>query len=768
MPQGSVTLPSRHFSLQVKETVLNVQPTPIHTLDKALFWLRWLFLAGVVLLVLLAEDAALGGQVLDRDRLWIGIGVGAAGNLLIGMLALSARVGDRTLAALGVVLDSLLAALFFWVYDGAQAPLLILGTLAVFMAAFRLGGRGIIPAALLVAGGAAVVAWQLDQLHDSQAANLALSLGLIGVFGLLGWVLGRGERSSGGSTLTLDEREVEAQRLRSARERARAIYEMANTLGATLDYRRVLEAAQNIGTLGLRDEMGPDVRLISAVLLFQGQDNKLRVVTSRGLTRSDETVVISGQRGVVGLALKQSDPVFAGDALRDPELRYFVAFQEAKSVLAIPLRAGFDVYGVMIFGSDQPNAFSDEHVELMTAIGTQSTLSLQNAVLYQNLLNEKERIVEVEEDARKKLSRDLHDGPTQSVAAVAMRVNYIRRLIERQPQQAIEELWKVEELARRTTKEIRHMLFTLRPLVLETQGLVAALGQLAEKMRDTHDTNVTLQGQPDVEKYLDTNAQGVLFYIVEEAVNNARKHAQSKTIWVRLYRREAFVLAEIEDDGVGFDVGAVDSTYDQRGSLGMVNMRERAELIEGTLRIQSAAGRGTKISVLVPIHPAEGPEAVAPPLDLQSRRAGTSKGTFALPEEKPSTPSPAHPAQDESRPSRPRPLTRLVQQSTTQAPSASQPRKPSTGPLNPTPSISQPDKPVTGPLGSTPAQAPSKAKPATGPIRPIPSPPSGTPAQRAPDKRPSNMRTPDAPPKSHPRKPAKTPSEAAPSPPPEK
>jgi len=732
-----------------------------------LFWLRWLFLAGVVLLVLLAEDTILGDQALVRDRLWIGTGVGAGGNLLLGILALSARVRDRTLAVFGVLLDSVLAVLFFWAYNGAEIPLLILGTLAVFMAAFRLRWRGIVPALVLVAGGAALVAWQLDQLHDAEAVNLGLSEAVIAAFGLLGLVLGTNRQTSGGSPLTLDEREVEAQRLRSARERARAIYEMANTLSATLDYRRVLEAAQAIGTLGLRDDMGPEARLISAVLLFQGEDNLLRVVTSRGLTRADEIVAISGQRGVVGLALKQAEPVFAGDAGRDPELRYFVAFQESKSVLAIPLRAGFDVYGVIIFGSDRPNAFSDEHVELMTAIGTQSTLSLQNAVLYQNLLNEKERIVEVEEDARKKLSRDLHDGPTQSVAAIAMRVNYIRRLIERQPQQAIEELWKVEELARRTTKEIRHMLFTLRPLVLETQGLIAAFGQLAEKMRDTHNTNVMLQGQPDVEKYLDTNAQGVLFYIVEEAVNNARKHAESNTIWVRLYRREAFVVAEIEDDGVGFDVGEVDSTYDQRGSLGMVNMRERAELIEGTLRIQSAVGRGTKISVLVPTHPAGGPdavagEAVAPPLDLQSRRAGTGTGTFALPEETPSRPrpptrpKPPGPPKEESRPSRPRPLTRLAQ-SGTQAPTGSQPRKPSTGPLRPTPSISQPDKPVTGPLGAT--SKPSRPrKPGTGPIRPVrspsqPSKPASSAPKAAPGDRSSDIRKPGAPRDSQPRKP---------------
>jgi signal transduction histidine kinase len=160
--------------------------------------------------------------------------------------------------------------------------------------------------------------------------------------------------------------------------------------------------------------------------------------------------------------------------------------------------------------------------------------------------------------------------------------------------------------------------------------LIAALGQLAEKMRDTHNTEVSLKGQANVEELLDANAQGVLFYIVEEAVNNARKHAKATNIWVRLYRREAFVMVEIEDDGVGFDVSAVDASYDQRGSLGMVNMRERAELIEGTLRIQSAAGRGTKISILVPIHRAgaqiagasEGGPAL--PIEMQSQRSAAS------------------------------------------------------------------------------------------------------------------------------------------------
>ena len=182
-----------------------------------------------------------------------------------------------------------------------------------------------------------------------------------------------------------------------------------------------------------------------------------------------------------------------------------------------------------------------------------------------------------------------------------MRVNYIRTLLKKKPEGADDELQKVEELARRTTKEIRHMLFTLRPLVLETQGLSPALVQFAEKMKETHDLVVTIRPQPGIDELIASHAQGVLFYIVEEAVNNARKHAQASAIVVSLYKEDNYAVVEIKDDGVGFDTVAVDTNYEKRGSLGMVNMRERAALAEGTIRIESAKGKGTTISVIVPI-----------------------------------------------------------------------------------------------------------------------------------------------------------------------
>ena len=101
---------------------------------------------------------------------------------------------------------------------------------------------------------------------------------------------------------------------------------------------------------------------------------------------------------------------------------------------------------------------------------------------------------------------------------------------------------------------------------------------------------------------LEMGKQGVIFYIVEEAVNNARKHANAPTIWVRLGQFEpGIALLEIVDDGIGFDVKAVDKAYDKRGSLGMVNLSERTELVNGLLNIDLRSGKGTRVQVYIPL-----------------------------------------------------------------------------------------------------------------------------------------------------------------------
>jgi signal transduction histidine kinase len=393
--------------------------------------------------------------------------------------------------------------------------------------------------------------------------------------------------------------------IQAERQRLRAVYNLISALNATLNYQRVLDTALDLSSDALGKIKPSQERMVSAVLLFSENDGgqpHLSVGSARRFTPADMRITVTGTSGLVGEAIEEGVSTFTKEIAEDPELSRFVGLRGCKSVYCVPISSGLDRYGVLVFAHPEPDYFTPSQREVLDLIGTQTMIAIQNARLYQDLEQEKERMMDIQEEARKKLARDLHDGPTQSIAAIAMRVNFARRLMERDAKAGAEELYKIEDLARRTTKEIRHMLFTLRPLVLESQGLVAALEAMAEKMKDTYGQNVTIVADPNVVSELEMGKQGVIFYIAEEAVNNARKHAQAARIWVRIKAIEKEVaLLEIEDNGVGFNVGAVDASYELRGSLGMVNMRERTELVNGILQIDSAEGKGTRIRVFIPL-----------------------------------------------------------------------------------------------------------------------------------------------------------------------
>ncbi len=378
--------------------------------------------------------------------------------------------------------------------------------------------------------------------------------------------------------------------------RLRSLLRMTATLNATLNYERVLEMTLDMANSALTD--AEDTQLISVLMLFNHED--LYIAAARGLPHADMRVTFPGERGILGESLSTVQTRISNTPSVDSELKRLSAVHNCKLVVCIPLVVGLEIYGVLIFAHAKDGFFTQDRIELLEAISHQAMIALQNARLYQDLEQEKERIGEIQEEARKKLARDLHDGPTQSIGAIAMRVNFARRLLTRDPEQAAGELFQIEELARRTTKEIRQMLFTLRPLILESEGLIPALNQLSEKMRENHNQNVIIEADESVLEDMEVGKLGVIFFIVEEAVNNARKHARAKHIWVRLTRKGDLIHLEIEDDGVGFDVSSIQSNYEQRDSMGMVNLHERAELVNGILKIDSSPGGGTRILVTVP------------------------------------------------------------------------------------------------------------------------------------------------------------------------
>ena len=501
---------------------------------------------------------------------------------------------------LNVVVDLILAGAFFWGQGGVRGPAFWAGLMPILTSSIYFELAGALFSSILFA---ILVFYSGSQLEENFSLTVVIASILIGlgvIFGYLGRSLMAHMRKNRALWIDAEEKKRAIQN-----ERMRAIYELTSTLSSTLSYKRVLDSALDMSAAALNPEVEESTTsdpLVGVVMLFHG--GKLRIGSARRFTSADMRVTFDGAEGVLKRALDDGEPVLLKDIGYDPELGRVIALRSCTSGYCFPLRSGFNVYGILLFAHPEPNYFTSERIKLLDIIGRQSIIAIQNARLYQDLVEEKERMAEVYEEARKKLARDLHDGPTQSVAAMAMRLNITRRMLSKDVKAATDEIVKLEELAHRTTKEIRHMLFTLRPLILESQGLKAAIQAMADKMMETFSQKVVVDIDENATQQLEMGKQGVIFYIIDEAVNNARKHAAAESIFVRLQQFELGVLLlEIADNGLGFDVKAVSEAYDKRSSssLGMVNLRERSELVNGLLQIDSKPGKGTKVQVYIPL-----------------------------------------------------------------------------------------------------------------------------------------------------------------------
>ena len=427
--------------------------------------------------------------------------------------------------------------------------------------------------------------------------GIVLCLGLLGALGLF-HVSDLFHRQTGEAIDGKPVWDMDARRLRE-------IYNLISKVTATLKYQNVLEIALDLGSRVLATPNVPAERLVSAVLLFTEGEHRQPVLTvgsARHFTPSDTRTILPGTSGLIGEVITDGVAKSHPDPSKDPELNRIVALRSCAVTYCLPLSTGVETYGVLLFAHSDPEFFTPSKRELLDIIAHQSMIAIQNARLYSDIQREKERMIEIQEQEHRKLARDLHDGPTQSMAAIAMRLNFARRLLERDPKATGDELSKIEDLARRTTKEIRHMLFTLRPLELESQGLIGALKAMAEKTHETYNQNVIVEAEENVITELEMSKQTIIFYIAEEAINNACKYAQASHIWVRMKEYDkGLVMLEVQDDGVGFDKEHVVSSYDQRGSLGLKNMNERTEMVNGIFNLESAVGKGTTVRVLIPL-----------------------------------------------------------------------------------------------------------------------------------------------------------------------
>jgi signal transduction histidine kinase/transcriptional regulator with XRE-family HTH domain len=374
--------------------------------------------------------------------------------------------------------------------------------------------------------------------------------------------------------------------------------DVAQTLSSTLELEEVLRRimAQVAGMLNvgagfllLKDPVTGD-------LVFQFALGKQ--------TKQVKPFRIPRGQGIAGQVAESGKAIFVNKQANSPSHIDFRAY----NALCVPLILHEQVIGVLEVLNKQNGNFTQHDLELLSAVATFAAIAIENARLHESVLAERGRVIEAEEEARKALAQDFHDGPIQLIAGAIMRLTFCQRILDKEPGLLAKELGQTLTMTEQAMQQMRTTLFELRPLVLETEGLQAALEIFIERQRQDiapdQSTKLILKIET-TNPYgqisrLDKKIETAIFAIVQEAVSNAIKHACAGIIKVHLNEMPAGLYVLISDDGIGFDVEQVLNEYGQRASLGMINIKERVELIGGDLAIRSAPKQGTRIRVYIP------------------------------------------------------------------------------------------------------------------------------------------------------------------------
>lgn len=206
------------------------------------------------------------------------------------------------------------------------------------------------------------------------------------------------------------------------------------------------------------------------------------------------------------------------------------------------------------------------------------------------------RIIEAQEEERKRLSREIHDGPAQMMANVLLRSDLIERTYrEKGPELAFREISSLKEMVRHALSEVRRIIYDLRPMALDDLGLVPTLRKYMETTQDYNPGTHLSFGSHGTERRLPPSYETSIFRLVQEAISNAIRHGKATDIDVKLEWVKERVNISVRDNGTGFDPKTV-----KNQSFGLIGMQERIELIKGEFIINSSLGEGTILLFQIP------------------------------------------------------------------------------------------------------------------------------------------------------------------------
>ncbi|MEC2181909.1 two-component sensor histidine kinase DegS [Bacillus spizizenii] len=212
------------------------------------------------------------------------------------------------------------------------------------------------------------------------------------------------------------------------------------------------------------------------------------------------------------------------------------------------------------------------------------------------------RIIEAQEEERKRVSREIHDGPAQMLANVMMRSELIERIFrDRGTEDGFQEIKNLRQNVRNALYEVRRIIYDLRPMALDDLGLIPTLRKYlytTEEYNGKVKIHFQCIGETEDQR-LAPQFEVALFRLAQEAVSNALKHSESEEITVKVELTKDFVILMIKDNGKGFDLK--EAKEKKNKSFGLLGMKERVDLLEGTMTIDSKIGLGTFIMIKVPL-----------------------------------------------------------------------------------------------------------------------------------------------------------------------
>jgi two-component system, NarL family, sensor histidine kinase DegS len=254
-----------------------------------------------------------------------------------------------------------------------------------------------------------------------------------------------------------------------------------------------------------------------------------------------------------------------------------------------------------LFGVEETINRADELISQVSVVKTYLTSdlmemgqALEDAQLKQDFGL---KIIEAQEEERKRLSREIHDGPAQMLANVMMRSDLIEKIYrERSAEEALEEIKSLKKMVRTALYEVRRIIYDLRPMALDDLGLIPTLRKYLQTTEEYHNSskiNFINLGQ---DRRLLTKYEVSLFRLIQESVQNALKHAEAMEIEVKVDINKDSIFVSVKDNGKGFDISEV-----KYQSFGIIGMKERVELLDGEITFDSKVGIGTSVSFRIPL-----------------------------------------------------------------------------------------------------------------------------------------------------------------------